>query len=42
MNTIVENQVQDNEFALDNDVVRDLANIELLLVGGGDATYTGL
>jgi hypothetical protein len=41
MNTTVENQSQANEFALENDVLRDLGNLELLLVGGGDATYAG-
>jgi hypothetical protein len=41
MNTTIESQGITNEIAIDEQLLRDLANIEVVLIGGGDIGITG-
>jgi hypothetical protein len=42
MNTTLEFQAtNNNEVALDEALLRELANIEVVLIGGGDVGFTG-
>jgi hypothetical protein len=40
MNSIFEIQAQANEVTLDEQLLRDLAEVELLFIGGGEAFGT--
>jgi hypothetical protein len=41
MNTIKENFAEINEFTIDANLLRELAEIEVVLVGGGEVVSSG-